>query len=427
MLTADLVRARRRGGALQLLAMAPSGPKGEADREACRVLAERILRVLRDHEGQPRAELMQAFDGIPVSARRKKIAMGLRKLALDAAEFDTERGKDAPALRAEVFRAAAKARREAESQGAFDRDGLLDTFALAHGLSADELVHALYADLRGQQPLVKAPLLKPEHLLERYELGQAQAVLLRATEVVVEIREPHAPTLRNVLHKLKFHGLMHRIEVESEGKAATTRITLDGPMSLFRASTKYGLALALVLPAIRACARYELQAKVLWGKNRDELSFKLEGGRGLRSGVDDLEAGPADEVGERPEVSALVSAFEKKPEGWRPTRDGAILHIPGLGACVPDLCFVHDDTGAKVYFEVLGFWSRDAVIRRIDLAEAGLDAPILFAVPARLRVSEALLDADVPASLYVFKGVLSRKAIRERLDALRPRSAGAAK
>jgi predicted nuclease of restriction endonuclease-like RecB superfamily len=149
-------------------------------------------------------------------------------------------------------------------------------------------------------------------------------VLLRASEVRVIVSDPHAPTLRYLFHKLKFHGLMHTItpvagaEVRDHTgpsrrasatapaappKAKTAKapakgprppsarrrcraplatryaITLSGPLSLFQASTKYGLALALVLPALRACASFELEADVLWGPTRDPLVFTLSGGR----------------------------------------------------------------------------------------------------------------------------------------------------
>ena len=70
----------------------------------------------------------------------------------------------------------------------------------------------------------------------------------------------------------------------------------------------------------------------------------------------------------------------------------------------------------KVYLEVMGFWSRAAVWQRVELIQAGLETPVLFAVPQRLRVSEAVLPDDVPGALYVYKGVMSAKAIEERLD-----------
>ena len=95
----------------------------------------------------------------------------------------------------------------------------------------------------------------------------------------------------------------------------------------------------------------------------------------------------------------------------------ALLDLPGVGLCVPDLVFIHRDTGHRVYFEVLGYWSREAVWRRVDLVEAGLPAPVVFAVSSRLRVSEEVLGANLPGQLYVYKGVMSARAVEERLDA----------
>ncbi len=66
----------------------------------------------------------------------------------------------------------------------------------------------------------------------------------------------------------------------------------------------------------------------------------------------------------------------------------------------------------------MGFWSRDAVFRRIELCEAGLGAAILFAVSSRLRVSEELLDDESSAGLYVYKKTMSARAIEKRLDTL---------
>ena len=95
----------------------------------------------------------------------------------------------------------------------------------------------------------------------------------------------------------------------------------------------------------------------------------------------------------------------------------ALLELPGVGLCVPDLVFTHRDDGQRVYFEVLGYWSREAVWRRVDLVNAGLPQPIVFAVSSRLRVSEEVLDGELPGQLYVYKGAISARAVEERLDA----------
>ena len=86
--------------------------------------------------------------------------------------------------------------------------------------------------------------------------------------------------------------------------------------------------------------------------------------------------------------------------------------------CVPDLEFVHREDGQRVYLEVLGFWSRAAVWKRIELAEAGLPCPVVFAVSKHLRVSEDALPAEVPAALYVYARTLNARAILEHVAAV---------
>src|SRR5690606_36987043 len=81
--------------------------------------------------------------------------------------------------------------------------------------------------------------------------------------------------LRALFRKLKFQRLLHTITREKDGY----RVEIDGPFSLFESVTKYGLALAIALPAIASCGRWSLEAEVRWGKQRLPLVFRLEGGR----------------------------------------------------------------------------------------------------------------------------------------------------
>ena len=422
MLTADMVRVRRRGDTLQLQPLVPASASQAKAQEALRELAslaERILETLRDHVGESREEVLTELQGVPVRARLQKVAAGLRKLALDACEFEAEGGDEAPELRASLFETAATLRREAASQQEFSVAETVSAFAEERGVTPEVLMRRLFADLRGHHRLLSAPTLSGTQLLEAYDLGQAQAVLLRATALQVVVSDTHAATLRYLFRKLKFHGLMHTITAlpakknDAGERVQRYEITLDGPLSLFQASTKYGLSLALTLPALRACQAFELSAQVLWGKERAALTFELQGGRG------DDAADKASAPGVRPEVEALVASFAKKDTGWKVSSAGKILNVPGLGVCVPDLTFTHRESGHCVHLEVMGFWSRDAVFRRVELVQAGLKTPMIFAVPARLRVSEEVLEDGLPASLYVFKSVLSRKAILERLEASR--------
>ncbi len=60
-------------------------------------------------------------------------------------------------------------------------------------------------------------------------------------------------------------------------------LQIDGPLSLFSATTKYGLQVALFLPALLHCSDFRLEAELRWGPRREPRSFLLEPRDGLVS------------------------------------------------------------------------------------------------------------------------------------------------
>jgi predicted nuclease of restriction endonuclease-like RecB superfamily len=399
LLTADLVRVRRRDGALHL------APLDGRPRARAHELAETLLAIVHASIGRTREEVEAALAEVEAAPAERLLTDGLRKLIDDGCEFDAGSALDPEALRRAVFARASAARRE----GAFDRAALCAAAAAEHGLSVDELERALYADLRGAQVLRAAPPLAPAALVEAWARGRAQAVLLRAVKVVAEVRCGSAGAYRALFHKLKFLRLLHTIRARPDGDGYA--IEVDGPFSLFESVTKYGLQLALLLPALEACDEWRLEADVRWGKAREPLAFRVRGGRD----------GAAPKRARMPrladEVEALLRALRALESAWRVAPTPTILELPGAGLCVPDLVFQRDD-GARVYLEVMGYWSRAAVWRRVELVQAGLPERILFAVSERLRVSEAALDGELPGALYIYKGTMSAKAILERVERL---------
>ena len=116
-------------------------------------------------------------------------------------------------------------------------------------------------------------------------------------------------------------------------------------------------------------------------------------------------------------MQALLAVFREN-QNFRAEPAQEVLDLPGVGLCVPDLCFTHLGTGEIVLCEVLGFWNRAAVWRRIELVEQGLSSKIVFVVSARLRVSEEVLDGADSAALYVYKGAINPKALERKLEQL---------
>ncbi|HEX4474524.1 MAG TPA: DUF790 family protein [Polyangiaceae bacterium] len=403
MLTADHVRGRRKNGELVVR------PLNDGERTRALTVAEAYLGIAQSSVGRRREELVQAWSAVPVAVRDKRIADGLRKLVEDECEFDVVAPSDPVALRSTIFLRASAARRELEGLERFDRAAILEPVALEQKLPPADLDRALYADLKGEQILCSVKAATATFIVRDYERGQAQAVLLRAEKVVADVLCATPAAYRGLFHELKFRRLLYRIEPRETGY----RIEIDGPYSLFESVTKYGLGLALVLPALEACDSLTLVAQIRWGKTREPLLFRHE----HRNDADRRRPTPR----LRDDVESLRDAFAALDTPWRVRVSTQIFDLPGVGVCVPDLVFQHDAGGEPVHFEALGFWSRDAVFRRVDLVQRGLARPMLFAVSSRLRVSEAVLDSDEPASLYVYKGTMNARTIERKLDDVRSR------
>jgi uncharacterized protein len=397
LLTADLVHVRRRADQLIVV------PLSDADRPRAQELAGIILALVRAHVGLPRGALMEAWAQAPISPSENRLARALFKLATDACDFDEGAAFDPSELRREVFLRAAQARRAAARN--FDRIALLEELARARGVDVATLEETLYADLPTAHLLRKADLPSPDGLLAQHDLAAKQAVLLRAVRVQARVFSTHAAGYRALFRTLKFHRLLYTVAKLDRGTGYA--IDIDGPMSLFEQTTKYGLRLALALPAIMACDTWDVRAELRWGKDRRPLRYHL---RGSQTKAADLAANLPDEVAE------LLSDLRKHASDWQVETADAILDLPGIGVCVPDLELIHRESGRRVFLEVLGFWSRAAVWKRVDLVQAGLPHRIVFAVSRHLRVSEEALPDDVPAALYVYARTMNARAVLERVE-----------
>ncbi len=410
MLTADLVDVRRKGTELTLR------PLDARAFEDAFVIARALLDATRGLVGARREEVVRAWEaaaGEDGGPAKRKIVLGLRKLVEDGCTFEAETPVDPAAMRLCLFVRAARARRERT----FDRRAIIEEVATEHGIAQAEVERGMFADLRGEHLLREPPAFGPDELVHAFDLGRAQAVLLTAVRVTCEIRAASPGALRAFFTKLKFHQLLFEAKPLEDGEGF--RVVVDGPFSMFEASTKYGLRLALLLPALRELDDWSLVAEVRWGKERTPLVFRLDATAPTvtprkRSGEDDVHLG--DDVRE---LLADLRRLAKAP--WKVKPATALLDLPGVGVCVPDL--VLERKGERpVYVEVLGYWSRDAVWRRVELARKGVGELMVFAVSSRLRVSAEVLTAEDEAALYVYKGRIAARPLFEKVTLLAQRS-----
>jgi predicted nuclease of restriction endonuclease-like RecB superfamily len=409
MLTADHVDARKQGEKLLLRRL------DAADRTEALALAEAYLDATQMSVGRAREELNETWLAIETGARRRRVAAGLKKLVEEACTFDEDSPLDPVETRRAVFQRAAQIRQDpTEPARVFDREAVLQEVAAERAYPKAELERAMFADLRNEHILRSAPVWKAASLVDAYELGRAQAVLLRAVRVQCTIHSGSPQAIRAFFAWLKFQKLLFTVD---RAKDDGFTIAIDGPFSMFESVAKYGVRLALMLPALRAIDVWSLVAEVRWGKERTSLTFAMTSSDDNGRSVNASESEDCARISE--DAESLLSGIKSLAKsGWTAKVANVLLDRPGLGVCIPDLVLEKAGVGVPVYVELLGFWSRDAVWKRVELAQAGLDAPIVFCASSRLRVSPEVLGEETEAALYVYKGKPNARALLERVETL---------
>jgi uncharacterized protein len=404
LLTSELLRVRKRAGRITPLFL-----RGEA-RERMLPVAASVIEAFAASVGKARSELDELLAGVPKPARDRVTVLGLVKLCDDRCETTAPESLEPATVRRELFLRSAAAWRGSAS---FDRAGVLREAASALGVTTDEVELALFADLADAQVVRCFDRLSPEELLDRYDLALAQSVLLRAVRVEVDLEGEDPAAMRALFRAARFHGLVHTV---TELPGGGQRLVVDGPFSLFDSVQRYGLKLAIFLPHVLACPRFELRAEILHGAKRERLELRLEPKDGLAPGK--LPA-----TGARPELGAMVEAFEALGSEWKVSRSEQVIARPGEPVIVPDLVFVSSLTKTRVHLEAFGFWSRKAVWQRIEQIRAGLPERMLLVASKKLRVSEELLEESEASELYVYGAAISAREVLARLRALDAQSA----
>ena len=100
----------------------------------------------------------------------------------------------------------------------------------------------------------------PGSLLRRFNLGQCQTLLFKATQMSLTFGTPEA--YRDAVRRVKRRGLMFTAEAPEDGGAPVLRV--EGVVSFLRSTERYGTRLAQILPDLLSLPGWTLLAKVLY-------------------------------------------------------------------------------------------------------------------------------------------------------------------
>jgi hypothetical protein len=400
MLTADLALSWQRGR--------KTGPRYiDAEDAGYRQVAADLIDLVREHRGGCRAELEEALAEYIGVGTDYKILRGLIKLLLDRCSFETVCSKDPAELRRALFFKA----RERHPVTAGLRQQIIAETAAELACAPDAVLEGLYADLPENQRLTYFDDLSAQELLDRYNLAQAQALLYRCVEMRLQV-EPQEPAVyRGLFGAIKAYRLIHTIKGRP---AAGYEIRLDGPVSMFHRSQKYGIQMAVFLPALLLYPGWRMQAEIT-SKMRGKATFELSSNQDrLRSHYLD------EEIAENPLLGKLIEAWGELDSAWTLQRSQEVIDL-GESAFIPDLTFCHAE-GKRVHLEILGYWTPKYLSDRLkEFARADFK-DYLVAASDEMRCSR---DAarGLPANVIIFKKSLTVRDVKSALEQFVPEAA----
>lgn len=389
MLTSDLLRVRARKKTVTPQYLDPTSPSALEK-------AGQLTSIFEAHEGDPRAMIDDEVEEAIGHGTDFLIWRGLAKLLYDRSEFETVAEAPPVELRRAVFEASARLGPVTTPEL---RQQVLAEAAAALEVTPEAVDAGLYADLSDRQRLTSYKKIGAEALLHRYNLALAQAVLYKATRLEVTLRDEDPNRLRYLFQSLKFFRLMHRTWRSEEG----WHIEVDGPASLFKKNRKYGLQMATFLPALALCEDWTLVAELDWQKDRTH-EMTLTSDDGLVSHYQARGQWVSDEE------KHFEARFAELDTGeWELERRGTLLELDAGEVLIPDYVLKHAD-GRVVFVEIIGFWRRSYLERRIEMLDELEGVPLVLVVSEKLNTARARLE-DVPPAVVFFKTVILTKKV----------------
>ncbi|HYJ46895.1 MAG TPA: DUF790 family protein [Pyrinomonadaceae bacterium] len=400
MLTADLAQSWQRGERVRPLYIPPDDADYLRD-------AAHLINLFGEYEGRARKELDEALEDYVGTGTDYKIMRGLIKLLTDKCEFETASAKDPVEIRRSLF-LKARASHPVTADEALRRR-VIEEAARELACAPEVISDHLFADLPENQRLTHFERPAPAELLDLYNLAQAQALLYRSVEMRLEVAPQSAEGYRELFGAIKAYRLIHTIR----GNALKGyEVRLDGPVSMFHRSQKYGIQMAVFLPALLLCGGWRMRAEIApqSRSNRGKAFFELDSRqRQLRSSY--TRGGLSENfISEK-----LLSGWEKFESQWRLQLSSEVMDL-GESAFIPDFVLRHED-GRKFYLEILGFWTPRHLQQRLnEFAHARVENFIIAAWD-ELRGSREPLTR-VPPHVIIFKTSLAPAVVESTVSEL---------
>ena len=297
----------------------------------------------------------------------------------------------------------------------YERKEIIDSVASKTRIPNDMIMGDMWADLEENMVLEGFRTLEPEKLISWYNLSLMQTLLFNSTKLEFYVQGGY--NWKRALRAVKRLGLMYNLHYSqnerpqedqkktlnqkpdqningaiSRNSAHVTHnydnnivCSIDGPLSIFKLTDRYGTSIAKLLPSIIVSRNWSLNALIVrktdtMGKKIYEFIITSEESPGLPSESDLfaynngnnkntilelLPSVPSPEVSFDSSVEQKFALkFEQFSSGWKLIREPDPLIVSSGKGFIPDFAF--EKYGIRVYLEIVGFWTNDYLIRKIQ-------------------------------------------------------------
>ena len=400
MLTLQLLRVRTRNGAIYPLfctreddielakKMIQEFEQTWKNKEKKAVLEDRISAMEESDAGSD-YKLVRAFYAL--LERRCKFKSRESNSDNDGETSSTIPIIDPPRIRKAVFEESSK---RGFALTELERVEIADSVASKlHLPSHDVVLKALWSDLDDNLILDYFDAIDPEALVGWYNLSLMQTLLFNCTKLDFYISG--GSNWKRVLRSVKRLGLMYHLQQPQQQQENRIICSLEGPLSLFKLTDRYGTLLAKLLPSIifpldkkrevSSVGEWHLDAWIVRKTmdGRKIYEFKISKNEIPELMTDPFSSIPSSSVTEKeltgPSSSSLYNdynnfdsaveekfakRFEQAETGWRLTREPDPLVLSNGGAFIPD--FMFEKYNKKIYLEIVGFWTKEYLERKLQ-------------------------------------------------------------
>lgn len=375
-------------------------------------IASTLIAIFQQAQGKTQGELDRQLQELEGDNTDYRIKRGLAHLlrAETFSKFEIVSPLDPQQLRQRVFALSSRAVSLPQT-AAQTLSQLAESLSqeLGHEVLPDQIRAGIYADLTENRILTQFDTPTPEALLHRYNLSQVQGIFYKASQIRIQAHRNDPGEYKLLFRYLKLFGLMTYIEGDADHGFT---ILIDGPTSLFKPSTRYGLDIAKLIPALLHVTKWSLSADLHWRdsytKAEKNKRFTLDSGCGL---VTHYPPG-------KPYDSFLELSFAERWDNlnteWQLEREVDLIPIPG-SVMIPDFRLVHPD-GRSFLLEIVGYWRPEYLRKKFSQVRQSGCENLILAISERLNLEKAGVNFhNTPARLIWFKDKLLPKAVLEAL------------